>query len=84
MNAQSWYDLVTMPTMDPRGLIATTSFQDQAGAVQNGSFSRSTNWLQAVTWVAPPMKVSARTTNTTSVINALNAQDFESIDARQF
>ncbi len=76
MSAQSWLDLILSPTMDPRGLVSNTSFSTGPGA-----FLRSTNWLQAVAWVSPPMKVSAPGVGTTSNIMAVNPQDFTSIEA---
>ncbi|MDP4198491.1 MAG: hypothetical protein Q8922_00865 [Bacteroidota bacterium] len=50
MNAQSWFDLATMDTLDPRSLISTATLQDNTGATQTATFLRSINWLQAVTW----------------------------------
>jgi hypothetical protein len=79
---QSWYDVITQSTMDPRNLISNPNFQDQAGAGQFGSFLRSTNWLQAVTWVAPVIKVSPSVAAPASIM-ATNPQDFASIEAAQ-
>src|ERR1035437_4743295 len=36
MNAQSWFDLAMQPPQDPRALIGSIDFQDQAGAIQTG------------------------------------------------
>jgi hypothetical protein len=80
MNAQSWFDLAMQPTQDPRSLIGMISFEDQANAAQAGTFTRSTNWLQAAIWVAPPMKVTPRATLTTAFIIAANPNDFASAE----
>ncbi len=77
---QSWFDLATSPTMDPRSLISTIQFQDQALAYVVGSFTRSTNWLQATTWVASPLKVTAFSTQP-SFLASSNNQDFGSVEA---
>ena len=76
-NPQSWLDLITMPTMDPRSLISTISFQGQLA-----TFTRSPNWLQATAWVPPVIKVTpSGTPATTSNLMANNPQDFASIEA---
>lgn len=79
--AQSWNDLVVMPPMDPRAIIASLSFEDQTSAIQIASFARSATWLNpAKTWVNPPMITSLPSTPaTTAHIVAANPYDFDAV-----
>lgn len=82
MSVQSWLDLPVSPTIDARTLIQSCAFIDQAGTSQGGLFQRSTNWLKAVTWVSPVVKVTAYgTVSATSNLVAVNGQDFTSVEA---
>ncbi len=77
--AQSWNDLVVMPPMDPRAIIASLSMTAEAGALQAASFQRSSKWLNpAETWVNPPMAMSLPGTNS-SHIDAVNPYDFQAV-----
>lgn len=78
MAPQSWFDLVVMSPIDPRGIIQYAAFENQAGATQIANFARSSNFLQAVTWVNPPMVVTQPGTGTTSFVQATNPQDYDS------
>ena len=78
--AQSWNDLVVMPPMDPRGIIALLMMNDQAGTTHTASFARSTTWLNpAKTWVNPPMVTTLPGTGTTSNVVAANPYDFDAV-----
>ncbi len=73
---QSWFDLVVMPTMDPRSIISAVSFEASAGGQQAGTFARSSTWLHSTTWVNPPLIVS----QTGSNLVCPNIQDFASVE----
>ncbi len=73
---QSWFDLIVMPTMDPRSIISTTSFEASAGGQQGGTFARSSTWLHSATWINPPLIVS----QTASNVICPNVQDFASVE----
>ena len=74
---QSWFDLVVMPTLDPRSIISTASFEASAGGQQVATFARSSTWLHASTWINPPLIVS----QTASFVICPNVQDFASVEA---
>ncbi|MFI5200889.1 MAG: hypothetical protein ACHQNE_00695 [Candidatus Kapaibacterium sp.] len=81
---QSWFDLVVMPPMDPRGIIQSVLFQNQAGASQPASFARSATFLHNSTWVNPPMIVTQPGGGTSpGFVLAANPQDFDSMVAAQ-
>ncbi len=56
----SWYDFATQSPVDPRMLVQAIAFEDQSGILQPGQFTRSTTWLQNVSWVNPPLVVTSR------------------------
>ncbi len=58
-------------------LVQSISFMDQSGAIQDGFFERSSSWLQAATWVNPPMDVTPRTSFVPTVFVPF-PQDFQS------
>jgi hypothetical protein len=74
---QSWFDLVVMSPMDPRGIISSVSFENNAGSQTAATFARSSTWLHASTWVNPPLIVS----QTASFVICPNVQDFASVEA---
>ena len=67
-----------MPPIDPRSLIQMISFEDQANVNQVAGFTRSTTWLQNVTWLDAPLIVTPAATKT-AVIAAPNAADYQSL-----
>ena len=73
---QSWFDLVVMPPMDPRSIISSVLFENNASSQSAGTFARSSSWLHASTWVNPPLIVS----QTTSFVICPNVQDFASVE----
>ncbi len=80
IRAQSWNDLVVMPPMDLRAIISSLSLEDNTGASQIASFTRSSTWLNsAKTWINPPMVTSQPGTATTSHIVAANPYDFQAV-----
>jgi hypothetical protein len=74
---QSWFDLVVMPTMDPRSIISAVTFESSGGGQTAGIFARSSTWLHASTWVNPPLIVSQTAAN----VVCQNVQDFSSVEA---
>jgi hypothetical protein len=80
-NIQSWFDLAMQTPMDPRILISSISFFNQAGAQQGGQFGRYTNWLKPVTWVPPVIGVSPSVLPAVSNVTTANPQDYEAIEA---
>lgn len=70
---QSWFDAAVMPTLDPRSIIQSVTFQDSAGALQPGTFTRSANWLQATTWANSPLSVTPRATAVPNVVCPVGA-----------
>src|SRR6266540_1462304 len=56
-NPQSWNDLLIMPPVDPRILIANASM----GSVQ-GAFYRSLNFIGGATWVTSPFALTGSVT----------------------
>jgi hypothetical protein len=74
---QSWFDLVVMSPMDPRGLIQSATFESSGGGQTAGTFTRSSTWLHNSTWVNPPLIASQAGANVTCP----NAQDFASVEA---
>ncbi|HET6401057.1 MAG TPA: hypothetical protein VFH95_06615 [Candidatus Kapabacteria bacterium] len=79
--AQSWNDLVVLPPMDPRSIIASLAMEDQSGTMQNATFARSITWLNAgTTWINPPMTTTiAGGPTTTSHVVAANSYDFQAV-----
>ncbi|MDP4198704.1 MAG: hypothetical protein Q8902_03940 [Bacteroidota bacterium] len=77
---QSWYDFAVMPPMDPRSIVQTISFEDQAGTMRAASFARSTTWLHAVPWANPPLIVTNFATAVPNV-TVPNTNDFDSVEA---
>lgn len=61
----SWNDLAVIPPTDPRTLIANASL----GGVQ-GTFTRSSNFIGAATWIASPFQLTG-----TIVCNTLHTDD---------
>jgi len=80
---QSWFDLVVMPTMDPRSIIQTASFEDHVGTMQAATFQRSGSWLSpgAPPWVQSPLSVSAGMGSTLANVTVPNVYDYASIEA---
>lgn len=78
--AQSWNDLVVMPPIDPRTIIASLGMNDQGGTFRTATFARSSTWLNpAKTWINPPMVTSLPGASTTSNVVAANPYDFEAV-----
>lgn len=77
---QSWFDLIVMPTMDPRSIIQTASFQDQGGTMRAATFQRSTTWLTGSPWVNTPLTTSALGASTTPSVTVPNANDYDSAE----
>jgi hypothetical protein len=80
---QSWFDLVVMPTMDPRNIIQTASFEDSTGTMRSAIFQRSGTWLQpgAGPWVQGPLNVSPGMGSTIANVTVPNIYDYASIEA---
>lgn len=72
--AQSWFDLVVMPPMDPRSIIQTASLQDNGGAMQAAKFARLNGWLTPGPWVNSIISLNITPGNVT----VPNAYDFSS------
>jgi hypothetical protein len=73
---QSWFDLIVMQPMDPRSIISTVSFENNASSQTVATFARSSTWLESATWINPPLIVS----QTASYVICPNAQDFASVE----
>ena len=78
---QSWFDLVVMPTMDPRNIIQTASFEDSTGTLRAATFQRSPNWLVNGIWAEPPLTVTTPSGALIPNVTVPNIYDYASIEA---
>jgi hypothetical protein len=78
---QSWFDLVVMPTMDPRSIIQTASFQDSTDTMRAANFQRSGNWLMPGPWSVSPLNVTMPGGSVTPNVSVPNVYDYASIEA---
>lgn len=79
-NPKSWFDFPVTNPIDPRGIVQSASFMDQAGTYQGASFDHSSTFLKSVTWANPPLSVSPRVTGTIPNVSAVNPADFEAVE----
>ncbi len=77
---QSWFDLVVMPTMDPRSIIQTASFEDSTGTMRAATFLRSQNWLLPGPWIQSPLNVTTPAGILIPNVTVPNAYDYASIE----
>ncbi len=80
LSIQSWFDLVVMPTMDPRSIIQTASFEDQGGTMRAASFLRSMDWFVSATWINPNLSVTVPAAGLIPNVTVPNVYDFASIE----
>jgi len=80
MNAQSWFDLVVSPTMDPRSIIQTASLQDNGGTLRAATFARSSSWLVGGPWVPSILVPTAAAGALFPNVTVPNAYDYASIE----
>src|ERR1700733_11369794 len=78
---QSWFDLVVMPTMDPRSIIQTASFEDNGATMRAATFNRSPTWLLPGPWSEAPLSVSVGVGTTLANVTVPNVYDYASIEA---
>jgi hypothetical protein len=77
---QSWFDFSVMPTMDPRSIIQTASFEDNGGTMRAATFARSTNWLVGSPWANSPISPTAAGPTTTPNVTVPNTNDYDSTE----
>ncbi len=75
---QSWFDLVVMPTMDPRSFIQTASLEDSTGTMHPATFMRSPTWLLPGPWGVSPINVTTPSGSLIPNVTVPNAYDFAS------
>jgi len=77
---QSWFDLVVMPTMDPRSFIQTASFEDQGGTMRPATFARSGNFLVGGPWAQPNLSITPPGGSAIPNVTVPNTYDFASLE----